>query len=105
MLHDTRISEIALEAARRGGANAGLERVMTEPTLDSEGKDAVRITLVLTPDAVQSLTGDEALDILVSIQQSLSREGEERFPIGEYATEGELEEAKDASAKKKKKSR
>lgn len=101
MLHDTRISQIASEAALVSVADADLERVLTEPTLDSDGREAVRITLVLTPKAVKSLTGDEALDILVKIQQSLFREGEERFPIVEYATETELGEPEQTGKRKR----
>lgn len=104
MLHDTRIREIALHAAQLGIANNGIEKVLTEPATDSDGNDALRITLVLTPAAVQSLTGDNALDILVNIQQSLSREGEERFPIVEYATETELAETDENGEKIEKRS-
>jgi len=76
--------------ARTRVAEANLERIVTEPATDSEGKEALRIILVLKPGAAKILTGDQALDLLVGIQQKLQAEGEERFPIVEYATEQEL---------------
>lgn len=89
MLDSQAITQIARKVASAQVA-AGLERVVTEPATDSEGNEALRITLVLKPDAAKKLTGDEALDLLVAIQQKLRAAGEERFPIVEYATEQEL---------------
>jgi hypothetical protein len=90
MLDTQRIAEIAREVARTQVAEAVLERIVMEPAIDSEGREALRIILVLKPKAVQKLTGDQALDVLVGVQQKLEAEGEERFPIVEYATEQEL---------------
>lgn len=74
-------------------------RFLTEPTTDSEGKEALRITLVLTPAAAKTFTGDQAVDLILSIQSSLLKEGDERFPIIEYATEDELLESAPTTAK------
>lgn len=93
MLDSAKITEIAVKVARTWVAAANLERVVTKPATDSEGKDALRITLVLTPEAARDMTGDEALDVLVGIQQGLWDAGEERLPIVEYATEEELGQA------------
>lgn len=90
MIDTMRISEIAGEVARTGVADSSLERIVTEPATDSQGNEALRIILVLKPDAAQKLTGDQALDLLVGIQRRLRDAGEERFPIVEYATEQEL---------------
>lgn len=76
-------------AAQRLGT---LERVLARPATDSEGKDAVRVTIVLTPRAVSELSGDEALDLLTELNQTLEREGEERFAAVYYATDAELRE-------------
>lgn len=95
MLTEATINEIASRVARTRVNGSGLERVLTEAATDSEGHDALRITLVLKPAAVQKLTGDEALDLLVGIQQGLRSQGEHRFPIVEYATEKELEPGDD----------
>jgi hypothetical protein len=67
-------------------------------TVDFEGRDAVRITIVLDPAAAASMKsrGDAVLDTLVEIKQALRNEGEERFPIVEYATQEELNESGDS---------
>lgn len=96
MLDESKIIEIAEGIARKQVAGAGLERVLTRPTTDSEGNEALRITVVLKPEAVHRMTGDEALDLLVGLQQQLSDAGEERFPMVEYATEEELAEEEGA---------
>jgi hypothetical protein len=62
---------------------------------DSEGNEALRITVVLKPEASGKFTGDQALDLLVDVQQALQGAGEQRLPIIEYATEGELDEEGD----------
>jgi hypothetical protein len=90
MLDAQKITRIARDVARTQVAGASLKRIMTEPATDSEGKEALRIILVLKPQAARKLTGDQALDLLVGIQQKLEASGEERFPIVEYATEREL---------------
>lgn len=95
MLDNLRITEIAGNVVRAQVAGNRLERILAAPTTDSEGKEALRITLVLKPDAAKELTGAQAVDVLVGIQQSLWREGEQRFPIVEYATEQELREDED----------
>ena len=98
MLHDGKISEIAERVARGQVADAGVERVVAEPTTDSEGNDALRITVVLKPEAAQSLSGDAALDLLVELQKELQNAGEDRFAIVQYATEQELEADQELAA-------
>jgi hypothetical protein len=90
MLNNQKILEITKDVAHTRVNDGNLERVVIEPATDSEGHEALRITLVVNPEAARKLTGDEALDLLVGIQQKLRAEGEERFPIVEYATEQEL---------------
>ncbi len=95
MLDDQIVAEIAGDVVRSYGAGDKLERVIPTPTIDSQGLDAIRLTLVLKPAAAEGLTGREALDLLVGIQQGLYDKGEERLPIIEYATEQELAEGHD----------
>lgn len=99
MLDFKTIEAIATKVARRQISEQDFERAISQSATDSEGKDALRITLVLKQEAVQSLSGDSALDILVELQNELDRQGEERFPIIEYATDQELAaEASDGDA-------
>ncbi len=90
MLEREKIEKIAKDvaAAKLGAANVA--RVETASITDSEGQEALRITIVIPEDAVGRLSGDAALDTLVSMQERLGKAGEERLPIIEYATQKEL---------------
>lgn len=70
--------------------DAGLIRAFTEDTVDPDGRDALRVVVVV--DAENKITGDLAIDVLVRIQQDLQRAGEDRFAYVEYATEQDLAE-------------
>jgi hypothetical protein len=67
--------------------------VVSEPFVDSEGREALRITIVIAPKFSAKIKGDKSLDTLVEIQNRLRKAGEERFPLVEYATEKELKES------------
>jgi hypothetical protein len=93
MLTKSRIETIAREVASATLKRSASGTVISEPTIDSEGRDALRITIVIEPNAIDRLKGDALLDTLVQIQDRLREAGEERFPIVEYATEKELQES------------
>jgi hypothetical protein len=70
-----------------------VERVFSvTPAIGSNGEEVLRITIVLEPTSVARISGKEALDTLVKVSDRLLREGEERFPILEYATEQDLQD-------------
>jgi hypothetical protein len=92
MLDFIAVEHIAAKAAKKQLSEPDLERVVAQATTDSEGREALRITLVLKPEAVAALSGDAALDLLVSLQHELQERGEERFALVEYATEAEMRE-------------
>ena len=98
MLSASRVQEIAQTAASMRAMTKSVQRVFAEPSMDSEGKDALRITFVLSDRGAKDLTGDEALDLLVELKHNLEQAGEERFAVIEYATEKELAESKAAIA-------
>lgn len=89
MLDTRRIARIA-DLVRTQFGESSLERIIVEPAIDSQGKDALRIILVMKPRAVRKLTGDRVIAVLVGVQRKFETEGDERFPIVEYATEQEL---------------
>lgn len=64
-------------------------RVERQRAIDSWGREALKITVVIAPDAVPRLA-ENALDALVSLQKRLREMREDRTPIIEYATEAEL---------------
>jgi hypothetical protein len=92
MLELTKVNEVANKAASailKG--QAGVRSVVSEPALDSEGHEALNITIVLKRGSADKISGDEALDLLVSIEGALREAKEERFPIIDFVTEEELE--------------
>jgi hypothetical protein len=90
MLDEKRIREIAQEVATANLTSANVSSVSSSAAVDSEGHDALRITIVIKPGSASKIKGDATLDTLVGIQDRLRAEGEERFPIVEYATKKEL---------------
>lgn len=90
MLDEKRIREIAQEVATANLTTANVSSVSSSAAIDSEGHDALRITIVIKPGSASKIKGDATLDTLVGIQERLRAEGEERFPIVEYATKKEL---------------
>jgi hypothetical protein len=91
MLDEKRIREIAQEVAIANLASTNVTSVSSSPIIDSEGHDALRITIVIEPGAESRIGGDAALDTLVGIKSRLRREGEDRLAIVEYATKEELD--------------
>ena len=69
-----------------------VERLETEPTTDSWGQDALKITIVIAPDTTRRFKSGAVLDALVSLKERLFELGEHRTPIIEYTTEAELEQ-------------
>jgi hypothetical protein len=65
-------------------------------TSDLTGRGALRITVVIAPEAVRTLRGQKALDALVALKKRFLHLGEERTPTIEYTTEEEL--AQDANS-------
>ena len=96
MLEQEKIDQIARKVADANLPKHAVTRVSTALTTDSQGRDALQITIVLEPDAVPKITGDAALDTLVQIHDNLRKAGDDRFPIIEYATEAELQDSGDS---------
>ena len=65
-------------------------RVEYQPTTDSQGQDALKITVVIAPGATKKLAKGASLNALVRLQERLSQMQEDRTPIIEYATVAEL---------------
>jgi hypothetical protein len=93
MLDEKIIHQIAHEVATANLTSANVSSIASSTAIDSEGHEALRITIVIKPGAETKIKGDAALDTLVQIQDRLRKAGEERFPIVEYATKKELAES------------
>ena len=98
MLDEARIAEIARLTARETLTAKWFEDVLVEPAVDSDGNDAVRITVIIAPAAVRRLGGEAVLQMLVKLRRRLDTEGETRFPIIEYATQAELAASGDSES-------
>jgi len=96
MLRAEQISAIAEEVARAKLSPDLVSQVLAEPATDSEGHEALRVTIVIETGAAKRLKGDSVLDTLVQIQERLREAGEDRFAIVEYATQDELETGGDS---------
>lgn len=90
MLQDARIKEIALEVARTDLPDWLVEDALIQAAMDSQGGDALRITLVVQPFEWADDDGDSFLRFLVDLHSRLEREGEERLPIPTIATRDDL---------------
>jgi hypothetical protein len=95
MISPEQIQEIVAKVAVANLGRASIEGVMSEPTADSRGDEALRITIVLAPGVVERISGDTVLDTLVQIQRRLGEAGENRLAMVGYATRAELEEVGD----------
>jgi hypothetical protein len=91
MLELAKVNELINKAASailKGPA--GVTRVMSQPTSDSQGQEALDVTIVLKNGSVDKITGDMALDTLFGANRALQEAGEDRFPIIRFITEEEL---------------
>ena len=97
MIEEPKILRIAQEVASANlSSSASIANITSKPFIDSEGHDALRITIVLRPGGLDRIEGDATLDTLIQIQRKLQEAGEDRFPLVEYATEGEIEDGGDS---------
>jgi len=95
MLKADRIREIVDEVAKAYLKPTFVTEVRSEPAIDSEGHEALRITIIIGSDAARRLKGDAVLDTLVQIKDRLRDAGEDRLAMVEYATKEELESGGD----------
>ena len=96
MLDEKRIRQIAQEVATANLSSSNFTSIASSTAIDSEGHEALRITIIIKPNAESKIKGDAALNTLVQIQDRLRKEGEERFPFVEYATQKELNQRGDS---------
>jgi hypothetical protein len=89
-MEKAKIDKIAREVASANLHSASVVSVTTAPTTDSEGAPALTITITLTPGSTDSVSGEAVVKTISQLQERLQEEGEERFPIVEFETKGEL---------------
>ena len=89
-LEPNKISAIASSTAQANLGHEQVERALTESALNSEGEDAVRITLIVAPGTLDRVDGQTLVRTIARIKQELLRAGEERQAVFSYSTEAEL---------------
>ncbi len=95
MLDLQQITQVADKAASSVLKKVGVSRVFTEQTADSDGNEALSVTVVIRRGRKDELTGDYALDTIVKIGTDLRNAGEERLAIVHFAAEEELDPGAD----------
>jgi hypothetical protein len=85
-LTNDEIVKIAKDVATANLASGTWLDVKPAPTIDSRGRDALQVTIVLTAGSWQKVTGDKAINIVFDLNQRLQDAGEERFSIVRYST-------------------
>jgi hypothetical protein len=92
MSDERTIKSIARKVATANLGKSNVAGVLSKEIVDSEGRDALLITIVLPPGSSDSIKGPELLNTMVQIQDRLQQQGENRFPFVKYADKNELEE-------------
>jgi hypothetical protein len=90
VLEDPQVQKLMMQVAKGILPAQSLLEVRSEPVEDSEGQQALRITLVLSEEAIEILTPDQIVSLLTVVHDRLQQEGDERFPLLGYATPSDL---------------
>ena len=95
MLQLRDVDVIVREVAQRHLASLGVQNVQSEPTTDSEGNDALRITITLQSAEGIAHSGGALLDTLTEMLDRLNEAKDPRFAIIDYVSEEELDTVDD----------
>jgi hypothetical protein len=95
MLSADKIEAIATQVAQANLTPQVVQRAISTPIVDSEGVDALLLTIVITAGSADTIDGSKLLDTLVATQHELQEAGEDRHAVLSYATEEELADGGD----------
>lgn len=90
MLELNQVDAIAREVATKHLAALGVEGVASEPAVDSQGDEALRITITIRSADKIPGNGQQFLKTLTEIWGRLEEANDSRFPIIDYATQEEF---------------
>jgi hypothetical protein len=85
-IDDRQIVSIATTVATANLGRSNFTSVLSGSTVDSTGREGLKITIVLAPGASVKVTGEKAVDMVFDINKKLQDAGEERFSIIHYST-------------------
>jgi len=80
-IEKNQIDEISTRVATEILGAAFVSCAVSTTTVDSRGREALRITINLTPGSAAGITGKAASTTAFTLNQRLQEAGEERFPI------------------------
>ncbi|WP_375395679.1 hypothetical protein [uncultured Sphingomonas sp.] len=92
MLDMMEVRRIVNSAALSALKKIDVSTVLSEPSVDSDGNNALSVTIVMKNGSLKRMNGDLAPDTIVRIRHDLDEAGEERTPIVYSSTERELEQ-------------
>jgi hypothetical protein len=98
MIDHRKTDQVVNRVASTALKKAGVSRIYSEPAIDSEGREALHVTVVLKKSDKGEMSGDLALDTIVNIERALRESGDERLPIVEFVGEDELESSGDTES-------
>jgi hypothetical protein len=78
------IEQIVKRIATANLSRGSVQSVVSQPMIDSEGQEAVQITITLTSGSTASVKGDAALNTFIEIKDKLRDQGDTRFPFVEF---------------------
>ena len=95
MLPNDQIEKIAIKVAQANLTPEVAQRAVSVAIVDSDGRDALLLTIVVAPNSADKIEGRKLLDVLVDTQSELQKAGEERHAVLSYTTEEELADGGD----------
>ncbi len=84
MMDKNRIEQLAKQAAT-ATLGDGVRTVNSTPMTDSEGQEALRLTIVMSPGFADALEGSKVVNTMVQVHDILQKAGENRFPFVDFA--------------------
>lgn len=90
MLESPELHKLARQVFAKQLPGVALEDLSTEGFIGSEGDEMLRVKLLFDPQEVEAITGDDALSLLLALNDALQGAGEQRFASIEYATTDDL---------------
>jgi hypothetical protein len=79
------IELLAKNAATATLGSGSVSSVIMAPMIDSEGEEAMRLTIVMSPGFAVALDGSKVVETMALVHDSLERAGEKRFPFLDFA--------------------
>jgi hypothetical protein len=91
MLDLKEVDQVVEKVASSALKKVGVSRVLTERAVDSDGNEALAVTIVIKRGRIDRLSGELVGTSMLKIIHALEDSGDIRFPLISFATEEEME--------------